>query len=381
MHEHPSMREALRERKVILCVGPGGVGKTTSAAAIALAAARGGRRVVVVTIDPSQRLAQALGLTLAPAGAAAQGAIVPVPGAVAGDGALFALVLDTRRVFDEIVRVCSASPERADAVLQNPLYEAMSERLGGALEYAAMARLQMLHASGDYDLVVLDTPPTANAIDFLDAPERVREVMSNPVARLLAGTGRVGVKILGLGATVIMSTLRAMGGAQFISDFGEFLRDFSDVIVEFHRRAGAFDEMLVSRDTGVVLTTAPTAFSVREARGFLATLRKRGLRVDGVVLNRFDPEVPPLPDEAELRLALDGRLATDDASALEAIKIAHAAARSQGEHAALARRELEQSYPELPICVVPRRDPPPMTLDELSEIGGALIGRPGETAG
>lgn len=374
MAERASMVSALRQRKVLLCVGPGGVGKTTCAASIALAAAQGGRKVVVVTIDPSRRLAQALGLSLTVLGGASSGEIVPVPGAIEGEGELDALILHTQTVFDDIVRACSVTPERASNVLENRLYQATAQRLGGALEYAAMARLQMLHASGDYDLVVLDTPPTANAIDFLEAPDRVREMVSNPVARLLAGTGKLGVKILGLGASVIMNALRAIGGGKFIAEFGEFLRDFSDVLAEFHRRAGSFDAMLASPDTGVVLATSATEFSIREAREFLGVLRERDLRIDGVVLNRGDPEIPAPPSEARLRSVFEPLLGGSADAFIDGFTTAYAAARVEGARAERARHELERNHPGVPILVIPRQDPPPTTLGELGRIGRALLG-------
>ena len=166
-------------RRVVLCVGPGGVGKTTCAAALALGSAQRGRRVLVVTIDPSRRLAQALGFHSTGAGTPIEGG-TPVavelppnqaPGGRPG-GSLHALWLATEQVFAELVRTYAETPAAADAILHNPIYKAMAANLGGALEYAAMAKLQLLHAARSYDLIVLDTPPTANAIDFLTARDR-----------------------------------------------------------------------------------------------------------------------------------------------------------------------------------------------------------------
>lgn len=373
MRGTPSTHLGIDGRKIVLCVGPGGVGKTTCAAAIALAAAKAGRRVIVLTIDPSRRLAQALGLELTATGDAATGKVVPVEGLTGGS--LDALILHTRSVFDDIVRAYAKSPEAAANIVDNPLYQATVQRLGGALEYAAMARLQMLHAEAQYDLIVLDTPPTANAIDFLEAPQRVKEVVSNPVARVLAGTGRVGMKILGLGASVIMNALHAIGGGEFITDFGRFLRDFSDVLAEFHRRGGDFDTMLRSPDTGVVLATAASEFTVREADGFLGVLQERGLHIDGVVLNRVEPEIPPWPVHEDAAEALLGRRFGDRAQTVlgQARRVSEGL-RTAAKRAASARASLERSNANTPIVVIPREDPPPTTLDELGAVGRRLLG-------
>ena len=225
-------------REVVLCVGPGGVGKTTTAASIALHAAREGRKVVVVTIDPSRRLGQALGIDT---GSGTGGEVVPVLTPARHGAHLDALLLDSASVFDAIVHACAKTPDAARRITSSRMYGAMAQSLGGALEYAAMARVQMLHAAGEHDLIVLDTPPTANALDFLDAPKRIHEVVDNPAAKLVVGTGKVGGKILGLGGAVLMRTLTAIGGGDFLRDLGEFLRDFADVIAEFNRRGGDFD--------------------------------------------------------------------------------------------------------------------------------------------
>lgn len=364
---------AFSGRRVLLCVGPGGVGKTTCAAALALTAAEAGRRVCVVTIDPSRRLAQALGLDAR----AADGRIVPV---VEGRyGVLDALLLDSRRVFDEIVRACARDGAAADAILANPIYQATAQRLGGALEYAAMARLQMLHADDRYDLVVLDTPPTANAIQFLEAPGRVQELVDNPAAKLLTGATKIGGKILGLGTGVLMNTLERIGGGTFIGDLGAFMRDFAGVIAEFHRRAGDVDALLQSQETGVVLTTAATAFSVREATAFIDTLIERGLHVDGVLLNRYDAALPALPDLEPLRDHVAARTNETGAGldrAMDRVAEIYAQARAQGAGAHAAHEALSGRYAALPVWIAKRRDPPPEDLAALRALGRELFGAP-----
>jgi anion-transporting ArsA/GET3 family ATPase len=260
-------------------------------------------------------------------------------------------------------------------MLENPIYRATVTHLGGALEYAATAQVHLLHAEHDYDLVILDTPPTANAIDFLDAPEQIVEVASNPAARFLAGSGRVGMRFLGLASGVMLRAFEAIGGGRLVGDLGRFLADFGEILAEFQRRAGHVADLLVSPKTGVVLATAATDFSVREALAFLEVLRDRGLRVDGVVLNRVDPPLPPAPPPELLRPALRAQLGVAPADAILPDLVAiYADVRRQSERAREVQRELERRVPDVPVCTLPRIDPPPTTLAELLEMGAALWG-------
>ena len=361
----PSTRDLLTlaaARRVVLCVGPGGVGKTTCAAALALGLAQTGRKVLVVTIDPSRRLAQALGFQTGVAG----GVELPValPGGD-GRGSLSALWLAPDKVFAELVRAY-ADAATATSILANPLYQAMAENLGGAIEYAAMAKLQLLHASGRHDIIVLDTPPTANAIDFLTAPERLHELATNPATRLIAGGGKLGSKLLGIGNGMVLKALGAIAGGSFLSDLGAFLRDFSGVLAAFQARAGDFQSLLTSTATGVVLATSTTQFSVREALEFLKILHGRGLHVDSVVLNRVLPPFPPAP--ADERLI--GLVAAED---LARVKAAYAGLQAQGEQALQASRALVSAHPTVPLWLLPQREPPPTSLTDLQELVAQMV--------
>ncbi len=361
-------------RRVLLCMGPGGVGKTTVAAALGLAAARQGRRVIVVTIDPSRRLAQALGLD--PAQGQSPGTIVEV--AVPGGGSLDSLMLDTRGVFDAIVREYSRNAEAAERMLDNPIYQATAQHLGGALEYAATARVHMLHAEGRYDLIVLDTPPTANALDFIDAPARLQELVDNPAARFLTGTGtgRLGLKLMGLGAGVLLKTFEAIGGGSFIAELGAFLKEFGVVLKEFRRRAGDLAQLLVSAETGAVFATSGTDFSAREAEGFIDAIVKRGMRVDGIVLNRVLPPLAPLPASAVLRPAVANAVGESEADAtVAAVERTYRGVRHQSERSHRIGLHLRARYPDLSVAVLARRDPPPTGLDALVEMGEQLLHR------
>ncbi|MEZ4452679.1 MAG: ArsA-related P-loop ATPase [Nannocystaceae bacterium] len=371
MHPSPSTSDPLRHaqppRRVVLCVGPGGVGKTTTAATLALGAAAGGQKVLVVTIDPSRRLGQALGFEGAPAGVELA---VDAPELAGSGGSLHALLLDGRVVFDRLVRAYAATPEVAASTIQNPIYRATAENLGGALEYAAIAQLQLLHAEGRYDLIVLDTPPTANAMEFLAAPERVSELVSNPATRLLTGGGKLGSRLLGIGNGIVIRTLSTIGGGDFLRDLGDFLRDFSGVLEAFRARAGDFQALLTSASTGVILTTSASPFSVREALQFLAVLHERALRVDGVILNRVLPPFPPLPNESLLRPALAAQIEGPIEPVLRDITEAYAGLRSEGERGLDALRAIAGAYPSLPVWALPRQEPPPTSLEDLRRLGG-----------
>ncbi|WP_096331219.1 ArsA family ATPase [Nannocystis exedens] len=356
-------------RRVLLCVGPGGVGKTTCAAALALGAARQGKRVLVVTIDPSRRLAQALGQDRARAGEE-----LPVTLPEGGQGSLHALLLAPDVVFDRIVRAYAETPAAARQITQNPIYRAIAENLGGALEYAAMAQLQILHAERRYDLIVLDTPPTANAIDFLSAPERIHEVVTNPATRIITGGGKLGARLLGVGNGVVLKALGAIGGGEFLAELGAFLRDFSGVLSAFQQRAGDFSTLLTSPETGVVLATSASPLSVREALDFLRVLHDRGLRVDSVVLNRVLPPFPPPPPVEAVRATLAEQVepaVLEDM--LQRVLGVYAGLRVQGDQSVAAGQALTRAYPRLPLWLLPLRDPAPTSVADLAELVAQFV--------
>ena len=361
------------ERRLLLCVGPGGVGKTTNAAALALAAATSGRRVVVLTIDPARRLAQALGL-----GGDRTGEVVPV----LRDGIhLDALVLDGEQVFDAIVQDCAASPESARRLLDSGIYRATARRLGGALEYAAMARVQMLYDAGEHDLIILDTPPTASAIDFLEAPKRIRELRENPAARLLSGTGKVGMKLLGLGGNVVMKALSSLGGGEFLRELSDFLQDFAEVLDAFQHRGGDFERLIRSRETGVLLVSSASSLSVREAGHFLEELVAYGLNIEAVILNRQDPPLPPPPEIATIREALRQRFDEGEVEALlPRLLEVYAGAKLRGEQGARSIEVLQHQPGGVPVWEILRRPQPPQTLEELQTLSEELFGGKTEDA-
>jgi anion-transporting ArsA/GET3 family ATPase len=344
------------------------VGKTTCAASLALVAADLGLRVVVVTVDPSLRLAQALGIDLQEH---ETGKLVRVG---AAEGSLDALVLDGAKVFDTIVHSCASSPEGEQRILESRMYKVLAERLSGATEYAAMAQVQMLHDAGEHDLIVLDTPPTANAIDFLRAPARVQELIDNPAARVLRGTGALGARILGLGAGVFRRALETLGGSDFLEELGEFLREFTEVLREFHRRGADFEGLLSSNRTAAMVVTTSSGFSVREAETFLDDLRKQDISVAAVVLNRFDPLLDARASSARVRESLVEQIGEGAAEdAWVAFAEVWEAARIRGEQGQRVIDELRSDDPSMPILTARRRSDPPQTLEDLEDLGRELI--------
>ncbi|RMG96553.1 MAG: hypothetical protein D6705_10890 [Deltaproteobacteria bacterium] len=362
----------LAGKRLVLCLGPGGVGKTTCAAALSLAAARAGRKVAVITIDPSRRLAEALGLDRD----SGRDEPVLVESCPSG-GSLHASVLDPQVVFDRIVREAAESPEQAEQIVENPIYQATVRHLGGALEYAAVAKVQRL-AAGPYDLVVLDTPPCVNARDFLRAPDRISEIARNPAARVLGASGRVGGRIFGnFGAGAFARVLGSMGGVGFLRQLGAFLRNFSSVIAAFERRADAFERILRSPATATYVVTSPLAFAVKETLAFVGELDALRISVDAVVLNRVEPSPPPSPSREALSAWLSGE---PDAPSPEEVAHLRDALAREASLASRAERAIAAVHPRLAVVSVVRSDEPPSARTALADLGERLGRRLGAQA-
>ncbi len=317
-----SVREALGVRRIVVCVGSGGVGKTTLAAAIGLDRALAGARVLVCTIDPARRLANALGL-------AALGNVesrVPehkfAEAGLAPRGELHAMMLDVKRTWDDLVARHAPDAARRDRILRNRLYQQMSAALAGSQEYMAMEKLYELATDRDYDVVVLDTPPTAHALDFLEAPDRILDFLGNETARALLapalGAGRLGLRLAQLGGGYIAKTLARFTGQQVLGDLGDFLQGFQGMYDGFKERAGAVRALLSRPEVGFVLVASPSPLSIDEALAFHERLHAESMPIAGVVVNRVTPDLwpgdGPLPDAAALAAAgaspaVSGRLA------------------------------------------------------------------------
>ncbi len=279
---------AIAERRVLVCTGAGGVGKTTVAAATALAAAAQGRRTIVLTIDPARRLAQSLGLST----------LDNEPRPVAGVEGLDAMMLDMKRTFDEVIERHAESRERVRHITSNRFYQQLSSSLAGTQEYMAMEKLYDLHVTGGYDCLVVDTPPTRNALDFLDAPKRLTDFLEGRFLKMFlapgVAAGRVAGRAVGFGTGLFMKAASRITGSGVLGDLAEFFQSFEGMYEGFKDRAQAVYRLLQSRESGFVVVTTPEEHALREARYFLQRLAQDGMPTAGLVINRTT--VPPLPD-------------------------------------------------------------------------------------
>ena len=281
-----SLRDIAEQRHVIVCTGSGGVGKTTTAAALAVIAATAGRRTIVVTIDPARRLAQSLGLS----------ALDNEPRPVKGVPGLDAMMLDMKATFDQVVDRHAPSPSAAERIKGNRFYRQMSDTLAGTQEYMAMEKLFDLHSGGNYDCIVVDTPPTRNALDFLDAPKRLTDFLEGRFLKMFMApglhAGRVVGKAVGFGATLFMRTAQRITGAGVLGDLAEFFHAFDGMYEGFKNRAQAVYRLLQSPESAFVVVASPEPSALREARYFLQRLAKDGMPTAGLVVNRVTPPAP-----------------------------------------------------------------------------------------
>jgi anion-transporting ArsA/GET3 family ATPase len=317
------------------------VGKTTVAAALALDRALSGGKVLVCTIDPARRLANALGLESlgnmeahVPAHKFAAAGLQP-------RGELYAMMLDVKRTWDDVVARHSPDRGRRERIYQNRLYQQLSSALAGSQEYMAMEKLYELVTERDYDLVVLDTPPTAHALDFLEAPERILDFLGNETARsILMPAGRFGLKIAQIGGSYVAKTLARFTGADVLKDLADFMASFQGMYEGFKHRAAAVRALLAEPQVGFVIVSSPSPLSVEEALFFHERLHAESMPIAGVVANRVTldlwPQGADLPDGAALAGALEGR------GEPGAVDLAERLARTLREHQAFARADRAQ---------------------------------------
>lgn len=284
--------------RVIVTTGAGGVGKTTTAAALGVAAARRGRDVLVLTIDPARRLAQALGLDElgdAPQEVELQGA----------DGRLRAMMLDMQSTFDALIDEHAASREHAERIKTNRIYRTLSGSLAGTQEYMAMEKLHELHVAGGQDLLVVDTPPTRSALDFLDAPERMTSFLDGRLLGLLmkpaVATGRGYLRLVNSGASAFMRVAGRVTGMDLLTDLSQFFGDFEGMYEGFKRRAEEVLQLLREPGSRFAVVASPRPPALREARFFLDRLASEDLHAAGVVVNRVRPDAPDAVEPPALR--------------------------------------------------------------------------------
>jgi len=358
------------ETRVIVCCGSGGVGKTTTAAALALRAAERGRQTVVLTIDPARRLAQALGLR--------ELGNHPRQVSVAGfepKGELWAMMLDMRRTFDDMVHQ-HAGPERAQQLLQNPFYQTISTSFSGTQEYMAMEKLGQLAASGDWELIIVDTPPSRSALDFLDAPSRLSTALDGRMIRLLTGPAKAGSwglrKMVSAGVTMFAKAVSTIIGGQLLADASAFMQAFDSMFGGFRERSRKTAELLRSPGTAFLVIAAPEPDALREASYFVERLSKESMPLTGLVANRTHPVLADLSADA----------ARSAAESLErggrAAPLATAVLRLHADRVTLAERETRlmarftRAHGEVPVARIPALPSDVHDVSGLRDVGDRL---------
>jgi anion-transporting ArsA/GET3 family ATPase len=301
----------IAERHVIVCTGAGGVGKTTTAAALGIEAARLGRRTIVLTIDPARRLAQSLGLSR----------LDTSPHAVRDVEGLDAMMLDMKRTFDEVVHRHAGSPARAERIMANRFYQQMSASLAGTQEYMAMEKLYDLHETGAYDCIVIDTPPTRNALDFLDAPKRLTDFLEGRFLKMFLSpglaAGRLASRAVGLGTGMFMRAASRITGASVLADLADFFQSFEGMYEGFKERAQAVYRLLQHPASAFVVVSSPEPPALREAGYFLRRLARDGMPTAGVVVNRVTLVPEGQVGSADLRLLASGATELGDGDDVE----------------------------------------------------------------
>ena len=374
------------QTRIVVCCGAGGVGKTTTAAALGLWAAEHGRKVVVLTIDPARRLAQSLGLT------ELDNTPRPVTGVATSDqpgGSLDAMMLDMKRTFDEVVEQ-HATPEKAAQILANPFYQAVSSSFAGTQEYMAMEKLGQLRAEagrdGRWDLIIVDTPPSRSALDFLDAPKRLGSFLDGRFIRLLSAPakagGRAGFKVFSVGVNVVTNTLSKVLGGQLLQDVQTFVAALDTMFGGFRERADQTYALLKASETAFVVVAAPERDALREASYFAGRLDEEGMPLAGLVVNRIQRVAAPSLT-ASRALAAAEQLADADvqtrsttSATTEGLLRLHASlAETAARQERLAAR-FTAGHPGIPVVEVPASAQDIHDLDGLREIAAALTRTP-----
>ncbi len=337
------------------------MGKTTVAAAFALEAARMGRRACVVTIDPAKRLADALGLgslSNTPAQVELPGSVPAGPGgaggAANGHGELWALMLDTKTTFDELVRRYAGSEQQAEGILENRLYKNLSQALSGTQEYMAMEKLYELHSDPRFDLVVVDTPPTRNALDFLDAPRRLTRFLDNRIFRLLVMPTRAYLRAVSVATQAFLRTVSKVVGAEVVDDAVAFFQAFEGMEAGFRERAARVEALLSDPGTSFVVVASARKDTVEEAAYFIDRLSTSGFETANLVVNRLHPRFGEPGTAARLRAA--GR---DDSLVANLAQLEAVGEREEGHFA-----ELAEAVAPAPVTRIP------FLADDVHDLGG-----------
>jgi anion-transporting ArsA/GET3 family ATPase len=341
------MSQILDGKRIVICAGPGGVGKTTTSAAVAAGLARQGHRVAVVTIDPAKRLADALGLD----------GLDDTPRHVdVVEGDLWALMLDSKRTFDDLIDRVAPNEAARDDVLANPIYQQLSSAVAGTQEFTAIAKLHELDLSGEFDVLVLDTPPSRNALDFLDAPDRLTGFLQGRAVRMFLRPGR----LLGVGTGVVFSALRKATGVALLDDLSTFFRALGEMIPELAERGAHVKELLRSPSTVFLLVTSLEHEPVAETIAFHGKLGD--LPFGALVVNKVHP---PVPDDEPLDLP---------APLLAKVESGAAEARALAARDAAGLERLRSALGDPTVVVVPQLAGDVHDLDGLAHVEAHLFG-------
>jgi len=366
--------------RVIVTCGSGGVGKTTSAAAMALLGAEAGRRTVVLTIDPARRLAQSMGLV----------ELDNTPRQVKGvdNGQLFAMMLDMKRTFDDVVLEHS-TPERAEQIFANPFYQSLSSSFAGTQEYMAMEKLGQLVAAQEWDLIVVDTPPSRSALDFLDAPNRLGRFLDGRMIRILTAPARAGGKayfrVVTASVGVVVRAFTKVLGGELLSDLSSFVSALETMFGGFRERAQHTYELLKRPGTAFVVVAAPEPDALREASYFVERLSSERMPLAGLIVNRVrrtalsdtDTPLPAARADAAADM-LSGKSGEDVALAETALRV-HAEIAAAAEHDLRMSKRFSTAHPTVPVIAIRALPADVHDLDGLRQIGELL--HPGRDRG
>ena len=356
-----SVARLLAGKRICVCGGSGGVGKTTTSAAIALGMAAQGAKVAVVTIDPAKRLANALGLDELenePSRVASERL-----GGIEVKGELWAMMLDPKRTFDELIERISKDPERAEEIKANRIYRELSTAVSGSQEFTAVAKLYELARDGDFDLLVLDTPPSRNALDFLDAPGRLTSFLDGRALKAFLRPTGLGMRVLGRGAAPFLGALRRVTGVDLLSDLSTFFSLLGDMTDDFNERAIQVEKLLHAPETAFLLVTSAQQAAIEEAIWFRRTLGESGLPFAGVIVNRVHHDLLGHAEPGDVVGELSEELGPD---------LARRVAANFADYHVLARRDrlgverLRAELDDAPLLLVPHLD------DDVHDVEGLL---------
>jgi anion-transporting ArsA/GET3 family ATPase len=356
--------------RIIVCCGSGGVGKTTTAAAIGLRAAERGRRVVVLTVDPARRLAQSMGLTTL------DNTPRPVPGITAEPGgSLHAMMLDMKRTFDEIVEA-HADPDRAAQILDNPFYQSLSSSFAGTQEYMAMEKLGQLRRAQEWDLIVVDTPPSRSALDFLDAPQRLSRFLDGRLLRLLTAPAKAGgrayLRVINAGFGMVTGVLTKILGAQVLRDVQTFVSALDTMFGGFRERAEYTYQLLRAPGTAFLVVAAPEPDALREASYFVERLAQERMPLAGLLLNRVQRSPAARLSAARSQAAAETLQAADSHPLAAGALRLHAERMQQVSAQRRLAEHFTAAHPVVPVAEIPAQAQDVHDLDGLRTIGQAF---------